>query len=98
MVSSSVSKNSKTERTPTNGNERKAETSPAARDGKRDAQDDRSMRDDKRRRSANAGTKRVESMSLLGENDDGTDLKPYRRRGRETGQQERENVDISNVS
>src|SRR5450755_375286 len=86
MVSSSVSKNSKTERTPTNGNERKAENSPAARDGKRAAPDDRSIRDDPRRRSANAGTKRVESLSLLGENADGTDLKPYRRRGRETVQ------------
>jgi hypothetical protein len=86
VVSSSVNENPQTERIPTNGNERTAEKSLAARDGKRDAQDDRAMRNHTRRRSANPGTKRVEGMSLLGKNDDGTDLKPCSTRGRETEQ------------
>jgi hypothetical protein len=86
VVSSSGNENSKTERIPTHGNERKAEKRLAARDGKRDAQDDRPMRNHQRGRSANPGTKCVESMSLLGENDDGRDLNPCSRRGRETEQ------------
>jgi len=86
VVSSSVHENPKPERIPTHGNERKAEKSLAARDGTRDAQDDRSMRNHTRRRSANPGTTRVEGMSLLGKNDDATDLQPCSRRGREAEQ------------
>jgi hypothetical protein len=86
VVSSSVHEKPKTERIPPNGNERTAEKSLAARDRKRDTHDDQAMRNDQRRRSANAGTKRAQGLSLLRENDAGTDLKPCSTTDRETDQ------------